>query len=141
MHKTTKHGCEKLVKKVENDANCIFEIFPTLKSVITEIESDLDESGEAIYQNQKLNFYSREKTFLKNNCLEIVSNTLRCFQERYESTYTENSDKTTSDGNHLLFVVYLTLVYGQTPVRIKVKVSDLVFNYPLFNDCMINFVP
>ena len=98
---STKRSYEKLLRKFETDGNKIFSL-PTLKSVVTEIESN--EDGEPEYQGQKVKYYTREKLFLKNNAAQMVQQILSCYDERYSNLYVErNNDDLISDGDNVLF--------------------------------------
>ena len=58
----TKHNYERLLKKLQMNPAYVFQL-PKVKLVTEEIESN-DEDGEPMYQNQKVQFYSREKCFI-----------------------------------------------------------------------------
>ena len=96
---STKNNYERLRKKLEKIPEYVFEL-PTLKMVIDEIESNT-EDGEPIYQNQNVQYYSREKMFVKNHCAEIVDAIINCYEKRYgnlfeselNSTINANSDQ------------------------------------------------
>ena len=104
---STKNNYERLRKKLEKNPEYVFEL-PTLKMVIDEIESNT-EDGEPIYQNQNVQYYSREKMFIKNHCVEIVDAIINCYEKRYgnlfeselNSTINANSDQ----GDAILFEV------------------------------------
>ena len=66
----TKHNYERLLKKLQKNPAYVFQL-PTVKLVTEEIESN-DEDGEPMYQNQKVQFYSREKCFIEDHIVQIV---------------------------------------------------------------------
>ena len=63
----------------------VFQL-PTVKRVIEKIESN-DEDGEPMYQNQKVQFYSREKRFIEDHIVQIVERVVSCFEKRYGNLY------------------------------------------------------
>ena len=100
---STKNSYEKLLRKFESDLDKVLS-FPTLKSVIKEIESNKD--GEPVYQGQKFKYYSREIQFLKNHGAEIIKFILSCYAERYLNLFSETTtDNPISDGDTVLFAV------------------------------------
>ena len=64
---------------------CIFQV-PTVKLVTEKIESD-DKDDKAVYQNQKVQFYSREKCFIEDHIAQIVERVVSCFEKRYGNLY------------------------------------------------------
>ena len=62
-----------------------------------------------MYQNQKLQFYSREKCFIEDHIVQIVERVVSCFENRYGSLYS-NIEETSinipsDDGDHIVFDV------------------------------------
>ena len=81
---------------------------PTVKLVTEEIESN-DEDGEPMYQNQKVQFYSREKRFIEDHIAQIVERVVSCFEKRYGNLYS-NLEETSinipsDDGDRIIFDV------------------------------------
>ena len=112
---TTKRNYKNLLKRFESDKNNFFVLFPTLKSVINEIENN--EDGEPEYQGQKLKFYLSENEYLKNHCVDIVKAIVTCYEERYSSLLSDNNNESSgiSDDENMkisycdsVFVVYYT---------------------------------
>ena len=66
----TKHNYKCLLKKLQKNLAYVFQL-PTVKLVTEEIESN-DEDGEPMYQNQKAQFYSKEKRFIEYHIVQIV---------------------------------------------------------------------
>ena len=66
---TTKSNYERLLKRFERNPSCVYEL-PTLKLVTDLIESNEDD-GDALYQDQKVNYYLREKKY--ESCLDITT--------------------------------------------------------------------
>ena len=79
-------------KKLEKNPEYIFQL-PTLKIVIEEIEANT-EDGELLYENVKAHYYSREKQFIKNNCVEIVDTIINCYEKRYGNLFASESNRT-----------------------------------------------
>ena len=60
-----------------------------------------------MYQNQKLQFYSREKCFIEDHIVQIVERVVSCFEKHYGSLYS-NIEETSinipsDDGDHIVF--------------------------------------
>ena len=103
----TKHNYERLLKKLRKNPAYVFQL-PTVKLVTEEIESN-DEDGEPMYQNQKVQFYSREKRFIEDHIVQIVERVVSCFEKRYGNLYS-NLEETSinipsDDGDHIVFDV------------------------------------
>ena len=77
---------------MEKNPEYIFQL-PTLKIVIEEIEANT-EDGELLYENVKAHYYSREKQFIKNNCVEIVDTIINCYEKRYGNLFASESNRT-----------------------------------------------
>ena len=104
---STKNSYEKLLRKFEFDADKVLS-FPTLKSLIKEIESNDD--GEPVYQELKLKYYSRDIQFLKNHGAEIIKSIHSCYAKRCGKLYSETTtDNPISDDDTVLFDVYRVL--------------------------------
>ena len=110
---TTKYNYERLLKKVKKDPAYIFQL-PNLKLVVyAAAESQEDENGEnpgaAMYQNQKILYYSREKRFLEDHAVQIIEKIVDCFKQRYgnlfddDETYSVNVNS--DEGDRVLFDV------------------------------------
>ena len=102
----TKHNYERLLKKLRKNPAYVFQL-PTVKLVTEEIESN-DEDGEPMYQNQKVQFYSREKRFIEDHIVQIVERVVSCFEKRYGNLYS-NLEETSinissDDSDHIIFV-------------------------------------
>ena len=81
---------------------------PTVKLVTEEIKSD-DEDGEPMYQNQKIQFYSREKRLIEDHIVQIVEIVVSCFEKCCGNLYS-NLEETSinspsGDGDHIIFDV------------------------------------
>ena len=98
---------ERLLKKLRKNPAYVFQL-PTVKLVTEEIESN-DEDGEPMYQNQKVQFYSREKRFIEDHIVQIVERVVSCFEKRYGNLYSyleETSFNVLSDdGDRIIFDV------------------------------------
>ena len=77
---STKSSYERLLRKFKKNPEAVFNR-PTLKAVVDEIESN--EDSDVLYQNQKLKYYIREKTYVKDHAAEVVQKILTCYDERY----------------------------------------------------------
>ena len=60
-------------------------------------------------QNQKLQFYSREKCFIEDHIVQIIERVVSCFENRYGSLYS-NLEETSinipsDDGDHIILDV------------------------------------
>ena len=87
---STKNNYERLFRKLSKNRNYVFQL-PTLKSVIDAIESN-DEDGEAMYQDQKVNYYIREKKYIENHALDMVQAIISCFEKRYGNLYSNDTE-------------------------------------------------
>ena len=103
---STKNSYEKLLRKFEFDADKVLS-FPTLKSLIKEIESNDD--GEPVYQELKLKYYSRDIQFLKNHGAEIIKSIHSCYAKRYRKLYSETTTDNPISDDTVLFDVYRVL--------------------------------
>ena len=74
-----------LLKKLQKNLAYVFQ-FPTVKLVTEEIKSN-DEDGEPMCQNQKVQFYSREKRFMEDHILQTVERVVSCFEKLYGNPY------------------------------------------------------
>ena len=103
-----KHNYERLLKKLRKNPAYVFQL-PTVKLVTEEIESN-DEDGEPMYQNQKAQFYSKEKHFIEYHIVQIVERVVSCFEKRYGNLYS-NIEETcinisSDDCDHIIFDVF-----------------------------------
>ena len=62
-----------------------------------------------MYQNQKVQFYSREKRFIEDYIVQIVERVVSCFEKRYDNLYS-NLEETfikipSDDGDRIIFDV------------------------------------
>ena len=73
------------VTKLRKNPAYVFQL-PTVKLVTEKIESN-DQDGEPMYQNQKVQFYSREKRFIEDYIVQIVERVVSCFEKRYGNLY------------------------------------------------------
>ena len=101
----TKHNYERLLKKLRKDPAYVFQR-PTVQPVTEEIESN-DDDGEPMYQNQKEQFYSREKRFMEDHIVQIVERVVSCFEKRYGNLYSILEETSTNipsdDGDRIIF--------------------------------------
>ena len=102
-----KHNYEHLLKKLRKNPAYVFQL-STVKLVTEEMESN-DEDGEPMYQNQKVQFYSREKRFIEDHIVQIVERVVSCFEKRYGNLYS-NLEETSinipsDDGDRIIFDV------------------------------------
>ena len=67
-----KRNYEQLLRKLMKDQNYAFTNLPTLKAVIQEIEANAEEDGEPVFQGQKLEYYLREKQYIKDHSVHIL---------------------------------------------------------------------
>ena len=67
----TEHNYKRLLKKLRKNLAYVFQL-PAIKLVTEEIESN-NQDGEPMYQNQKVQFYSREKSFMKDHIVVFKS--------------------------------------------------------------------
>ena len=77
-----------VLSRLQKNSVYVFQL-PTVKPPA---ESN-DEEGEPIYQNQKVQFSSREKRFTEDHIVEIVERVLSCFENRHGNLYS-NLEKT-----------------------------------------------
>ena len=62
-----------------------------------------------MYQNQKVQFYSREKRFIEDHIVQIVERVVSCFEKHYGNLYS-NLEETSinipsDDGDRIIFDV------------------------------------
>ena len=95
----TKHNYERLLKKLQKNPAYVFQL-PTVKLVTEEIESN-DEDGEPMYQNQKVQFYSREKCFIED-IVQIIETVVSCFEKRYGILYSNLEETSIFDVCYIL---------------------------------------
>ena len=102
---TTKRNYKKVLKQFESDKNNVFLFLPILKSVINEIENNKDSKPE--YQGQKLKFYSCEKEYLKNHCVNIVKAIVMCYEDSFSSLLSDNNNESLeiSDDENMVTLV------------------------------------
>ena len=103
----TEHNYKRLLKKLRKNLAYVFQL-PAIKLVTEEIESN-NQDGEPMYQNQKVQFYSREKRFIEDHIVQIVERVVSCFEKRYGNLYS-NLEKTSisipsDEGDHIIFDV------------------------------------
>lgn len=70
----TKKGCEKLLKKFQGNNEAIFIDLSKLSVIIVETEGN--EYGESICQDQKVKYYAQEKLHLKYHGVELIESIL-----------------------------------------------------------------
>ena len=62
-----------------------------------------------MYQNQKVQFYSREKRFIEDHIVQIVERVVSCFEKRYGNLYSNLGETSinisSDDGDHIIFDV------------------------------------
>ena len=110
---TTKSNYERLLTKLKKGPAYIFKL-PNLKLVVdAATESQKDESdensGTAMYQNQKLLYYSREQRFLNDHAIQIFESIIECFRERHGNLFDDDkiyeANVNSDEGNCVLFDV------------------------------------
>ena len=99
----TKHNCERLLKKLRKNPAYLFQL-PTVKLVTEEIESN-DGNGEPMYQNQKVQFYSREKRFIEDHIVRIVERIVSCFEKFYSNLEETSINIPSHDSHRIIFDV------------------------------------
>ena len=72
-----------------------------------------DEDGEPMYQNQKVQFYSREKRLIEDHIVQIVERVVSCFEKRYGNLYS-NIEETcinipSDNGDRIILDIYRIL--------------------------------
>ena len=66
-----------------------------------------DEDGEPMYQNQKVQFYSREKRFIEDHIVQTVERVVSCFEKLYGNPYPNLKETSinipSDDGDCIIF--------------------------------------
>ena len=110
---TTKCNYERLLKRVTKNPAYIFEL-PTLKLVVDAATESLEDedgenSGAAMYQKQKIFYYSREKRFLEDHAIQIIGKIIDCFKQQYGNLFDDeetcNVNVNSDEGDRVLFDV------------------------------------
>ena len=57
------------------------------------VEIEKEGNNDAIYQGQKINMFTQQKEFLKNNVVEIISKIIFCLEERDCNIYSEDMER------------------------------------------------
>ena len=69
-----------------------------------------------MYQNQNVQFYSREKHFIEDQIVQIVERIVSCFEKRYGNLYSNLVETFTNipsdDGDRIIFGVCRILNYN-----------------------------
>ena len=82
--------------------------YSILKLVTDLIESNEDD-GDALYQDQKVNYYLREKKYIKDHIIEITHAIILCYERRYGNLYSATSSAEVNinadEGDRILFDV------------------------------------
>ena len=116
----TRRDYRKLLRKFERDQNEVLQL-PSLKAVITEIESSNDDDdGQPKYQGQRLNYYSRAKQYIVDHCVYLIKSIIKCYDERYwfdDDETATNGNGTTND--HLVSHICKILNYAVWPTLLK----------------------
>ena len=122
---TTLSNYQRMMTKFELDPNAIFEL-PTLKSVITAIEEDDMEDGIPRYQGQKVKYYIREKSFLRNNIGSILRNIHECYSSRFRGVTSEANSAVdaSKEGDNIIFDICRVLNTSVWPSMAQVSQSD-----------------
>ena len=78
-----------LVKKRKK--SCLYISAAALKLVINAIESNVDDDGEPLYQNHKVNYYTQRKRYLEDHAMHIVDRIIACFEEKYGNLFNKDN--------------------------------------------------
>ena len=113
-------------KKIEKNPEYVFQL-STVKMVIQEIEANT-EDGEPFCQNVKVHYYSKEKQFIKNNCVEIVDTIINCYEKRHGNLFASESNPTVNvnsdQGDTMLFEICRVLNCNLWPSNEKESNND-----------------
>ena len=109
--KKTKTKYLQLLKKLDKEENFIFTAFLIFKKIVKETEENGNESGEPVYQSEKIKCYTQEKKYLVDNAAHIIKSIVERIEEQYSNVYNtvymrivEKSKYILSDeGDSLLF--------------------------------------
>ena len=128
----TKHNHERLLQKLWKNLAYVFQL-PTVKFVTEEIESN-DEDGETMSQNQKVQFYSREKYFIEHHIVQIVERVVSCFGKCYGNLYSNLEETSIKSPQMTVIVLFLTCVvywiamFGQMFQMILIQQPSILFS-------------
>lgn len=106
---TAKSNYERLLNKVKKKKNPVFKFeLPNIKPVVDSIESS--EGGGNFFQDQKLNYHSREKWYLEDHAAYIIELIIGSFEECCGNLFsghhkTINMNINSDDGERVLFDV------------------------------------
>ena len=106
---------------------------PCSESQVNAIESN-DEGGDALYQDQKVNYYLREKKIYidQNRIVEMIQAIISYFEKRYgnmKSSETETEANVNSDhGNTILFDMCSITTQGNSAAKKGSQSTELGIN-------------
>ena len=127
-----KHNYERLLKKLRKNPAYVFQL-PTVKLVTEEIESN-DEDGEPMYQNQKAQFYSKEKRFIEYHIVQIVERVVLVLKSvmvifiQISRKPASTSLQMTVTILFLTYFVYSVAVLGQMLQMILIQQPSILFS-------------
>ena len=78
---TTKTKYSWLLKKLDEEENFIFTAFSTFEKIVKKIEEDENESGEPMYQGEKIKCYTQEKKYLVDIAAHIIKSIVEHIEE------------------------------------------------------------
>ena len=128
----TKHNYKCLLKKLQKNLAYVFQL-PTVKLVTEEIESN-DEDGEPMYQNQKAQFYSKEKRFIEYHIVQIVERVVLVLKSvmvifiQISRKPASTSLQMTVTILFLTYFVYSVAVLGQMLQMILIQQPSILFS-------------
>ena len=92
-----------LLKKLDEEENFVFTAFPKFTKIAKKIKEDENESGEPMYQGEKIKRYTQEKKYLVDNAAHIIKSVVEHIEEQHSNVYNEDYMRTVKNSNYILF--------------------------------------
>ena len=98
----TKTKYLQLLKRLDEEENFIFTTFLTFKKIVKKIEKDENESGEPMYQGEKIKCYTQKNKYLVDNAARIIKSIVEHTEEHYSNVYNKDYMRTVENAKYVL---------------------------------------